>query len=716
MSHGRRLSLERIPPASIFAVAGFAIAGQFFLAQSHTPWTLWPGFALMVAAGWVITRWPLAPDSTERSLRWETPLFVLVLLIAALARLWRLSSIPYGLHQDIGFMGICALRILREGWHPWSEIFQLQTPFPLDLYQIAAWFGLAGSSLLSLRLFYILLSLAAFPLMYLFMRRLASPRVALLALFFLAVMRWNWVETRNAHPSAEIPFYLMAMLTLFLYGVKNRKPLFLLGAALVSGLGFYTYQSLKALPLLLWALMAYELLRFPKESKTLRRISGWIVLLPLVLALLYLISGTDLRGLGQRESETFILNKMLAEKSLSPLLSSLSGLALMFNRLGNADPFYNLPGHRLLDDGTGILFLLGLVAAARLWKQREGAYPLIGFGIMALPGCLTSDPIPSQRYAGLEPFVAYFAALGGIGLYDAVAGFAKKNAMIPRVLAALALCGIAGQNAYTYFVLQAGDVRCQAASGPEQTFIGLEILGLEKESPGRFHYYVDPFYFRNPTVRFIADPARDRLARFDLEDWTKAQVPKDKNDLIFLESEKPGILSFLQSRFRGSRTDNYSKPDGQTGLYLFFLDSNRTNWPPPWDRGLKGVYSQASSAKPVAIRVDPLLDFSSRQDFPFTDPPPYSILWTGTLEVPVAGSYEFQVLTLDRARLWLDNKEIPLEKPVLLAEGSHALRLDFEKESGYYMSLHLVWKKPGGANWQVVPAGAFGQTPFGRSF
>src|SRR5208337_3510768 len=113
----------------------------------------------------------------------------------------------------------------------------------------------------------------------------------------------------------------------------------------------------------------------------------------------------------------------------------------------------------------------------------------------------------------------------------------------------------------------------------------------------------------NPTGRFIADPARDRLTQFDLGDWSRGQVPNDKAALICLGGEKPGILSFLQSRFRGSREDFYPKPDGQTGLYLFFLDLNRTNWPPPWNRGLKGVYSQASSAKPVAIRVDPLLDF-----------------------------------------------------------------------------------------------------------
>lgn len=697
-----------VPLSSILSVLGLAVMGQAFLSQWQAAWTLGAGLALLALAGAQFRRWPLSAAADPRPLSWELPAFGLIFLLAAGARLWRLSALPFGLHQDMGAIGLCALRILREGWRPGLEAFQFQTPYPLEFYQIAGWFGLAGPSLFSLRLFFALLSLAAFPLLYLFLRRLAGPRTALLSLFFLAVMRWNWVETRNAHPSVEAPFYLLVLLVLFLYGVRDRKPYLLAAAALAAGLGFYAYQSLKALPLLLWALMAFERRRFPEDWKPLRRFSGFAAFLPLLLALPlfnYLwVHGT----LGKRESETFILGPILAAQSLAPLFSSLSGMALMFNRRGPSDPFYNLPGHRLLDDGTGILFLLGLVLAWRLRKRREGAYPLIGFGVMALPGWLTSDAIPSQRYSGLEPFVAYFAALGGLALYDAMAGRMGKNKNALRWMAALALFAVAAQNTRAYFIQQAGDARCRAACGPEQTFIGREIIALEAKFPGRFRYFIDPFFYDNPTVRFMAYPARDRFSLFELEKECRGNRKGDKDAVVFLAGQKPGVLAFLRTRFPGGRTEDFANPDGSTGLYLFFVGGKAWEAAPAWGRGLKGVYSQGPAGAPAAVRVDPLLNFASRQDFPFTGPPPYSIRWSGRLEVPAPGPYVFQILTSDRARLWLDGKEIPLEKALLLAGGSHSLRLDYEKETGYYMALHWVWKKPGDDKWEVVPATALG--------
>ena len=51
-----------------------------------------------------------------------------------------------------------------------------------------------------------------------------------------------------------------------------------------------------------------------------------------------------------------------------------------------------------------------------------------------------------------------------------------------------------------------------------------------------------------------------------------------------------------------------------------------------------------------------------------------------------------------------------MEKPLALTARAHTLRLDFEKENGDEMVLHLVWKKPGMDKWEVIPATAFGKT------
>ena len=116
----------------------------------------------------------------------------------------------------------------------------------------------------------------------------------------------------------------------------------------------------------------------------------------------------------------------------------------------------------------------------------------------------------------------------------------------------------------------------------------------------------------------------------------------------------------------------------------------------------------AWDAEPVAVRQDPVLNFTSKFDFPFTHFPPFRVRWTGTLIALRKGVYEFQVLTTDEAKLYLDGRPVPLEKGFPLTAGNHTLRLDYAKESGDSMALHLVWKKPGDAGWEVIPATAFG--------
>lgn len=145
-----------------------ALAGQIFLAQSQVPWTLWVGLPLAAAALWKLRKIPAPPFVPTSPLKGEWAISAFIFLLAACAHFWRIDIFPAGLHTDLGEIGWCALRILHEGWRPLEEAFQYQTPFLTDFYQLAAWFSMAGSSLFSIHLFFILMSLATLPLLYLF--------------------------------------------------------------------------------------------------------------------------------------------------------------------------------------------------------------------------------------------------------------------------------------------------------------------------------------------------------------------------------------------------------------------------------------------------------------------------------------------------------------------------------------------------------------------
>lgn len=695
----------------VLTVILLAVAGQAFLAQSQISWTLWPGIILMGAALWQFRRIAESP-SVPKPINREWVVFGLIFLFALAAHFWRLSEFPAGLHMDLGEAGWCALRILHEGWRPLQEAFQYQNPFPTDFYQLAAWFALAGSSLFSIQLFFILFSLAALPVLYLFFRKLAGPSIALLSLFFMAAMRWQWVEARNPHFSCEAPLYVLAVMAFLLMGFQNRRPLCLAGAAFVAGWGLYAYQSLKALPLLVLAVALFEYFRFPKERKNhLGALAGsgilfFVLALPLIYHLL------SAHSLGKRESEVFILQTILVQKSLMPLLQSFGGAVLMFNRAADLDPFHNLPGHRMLDDATGILFLMGLVAAWRLRKERQGAYPLIGLGVMALPGLLTNEWWATQRYTGILPFVAYFAALGTAGLGRALAQAVKASRPALWILGGLLIFIVAGQNVTTYFGIEAADPQCQKAAGPEQTFIGRQIARLEKEAPGQYRFFVDPFYEHNPTVAFLGYAATGRIAPFRISDWAQRKMPLDKDSMVFLAQDKSGAWLFLKGLFPDGISGVFQGPDGKNGLFWDGIPASDLQSMKIWKGGLRGLYLQSArwTNPPAFSRLDPLINFSSREDFPFTGKPPFRARWTGRLAIKSPGAYTFIPVGIDPAQLWLDGKPVPSEKPVRLAAGFHPLRLEMEKDGGYYMALHLIWKKPDGT-WEVVPAEDFGAAP-----
>ena len=705
-----------------------AAVGQAFLAQSGLPWTLLPGLALYALALWLFYRslssFSPSQDSKPLSSRVEWTLFLFILILAFGFRIYRIDSIPSGMHTDQGLIGQCALRILHEGWRPFGEVFDYEVPEVALFYQMAGWFALVGSSYFTFHLFFTLLALVAFPLIYWTVRQWAGQRTALLSLFILAAMRWNWIEPRNGYPSIQIPFYLFGALAFWFYGHRKGKRWAIYLSALFVGAGFYTYQAFKIVPLLMvvFALDEY----FHQKKKSLKPYVLYFLLILVLIAPLLAVMAQ--RGnIGHREAGLFIGSKVMQEGSLKPLWDVWAGTALMFNRMGDTNPRHNIPGHRMLDDVTAVFFILGLALAWRRRKEPGFFYPLVGFGMMSLTGLLSTDPAHSNRLVSLTPFVAFFAGSAMNFFHQAAQHYLKRPGFITLLfdwdrvkstlrwsvalgaLEVFLLAAMAAQNAYTYFVEQANNEECQNAFGLEQNHIGRTIEKREQASPFSNHYFIDPSYFGNHTVQFLAYPWSQDVLAINPQHWAEGKIPKDKEATVLLGKEKSGWMNFIY--YDAFKRNLPTQPDTQKFvIYEATISKKSLEQMKPWKRGLRGTYINAANwnSPPVIIRQDLVLNFTSKYDFPFTNFPPFRIHWTGSLDVPKAGDYRFQVLTTDNGQLWLDGKPVLLEKPLKLTAKAHALQLDFEKEGGDAMALHLVWKKPGEPNWEIVPATAFG--------
>jgi 4-amino-4-deoxy-L-arabinose transferase-like glycosyltransferase len=697
-----------------------AATGQAFLAWADQPWTLFPGLLGYALALFFLFRIPgsESPSSPKPlSPRLELALSLLILAVALGLRVYHLDSLPSGMHTDQGLEGQSAQRIAFEGWRPFFEVFNYHVPEIFMYYQLAVWFKLFGSSYQTFHVFFALFALAAFPLAYWTFRQLSGPRVALLSLFLLSAMRWHLIFSRNGFPTIQVPFYLFGALAFWVFGLKKKNPWMLLVASLFCGLGLYTYQSFKAVPLLMLALGLYELGINRQGRPVLRRNLIFFFLSVGLLAAPLVWYMARHESFGNRERELFIGKAVMEQKNLMPVLQVWAGTAMMFNRVGDENPRHNIPGHRMLDDITGIFFVLGFALALRRWKQRDAFYPLAGFCVMSLPCLLSTDIAHANRLLALTPFVAWFAASSMDSFWGETGVKPRfRNWALPLGLFLLLL--VCFLNFKTYFVEQAGNDDCWKGYGPEQNFIGRNIETLERQQPGKYDYFLSPAYFGNHTVAFLGYPAGERMESLQIPaQLAPGGWPSDRDAVFVLEEGKLGLLNFLQNLFPDGKLDRLTDRDGRTLVYWFEVSRDSLKTLTGWKRGLQGTYIAASgwNGKPLVVRRDPVLNFTYKGDFPFTDYPPFRIRWTGTLETPRPGNYQFQVLTSDQAQLWLDGKLVPLEKPLTLTAQAHALRLDFEKDGGDAMALHLVWKKPGEDKWEVVPATAFGLTAQMRS-
>jgi hypothetical protein len=125
--------------------------------------------------------------------------------------------------------------------------------------------------------------------------------------------------------------------------------------------------------------------------------------------------------------------------------------------------------------------------------------------------------------------------------------------------------------------------------------------------------------------------------------------------------------------------------------------------------GLLGEYYPNSDWRgvPAIARIDPILDIY----FHLTPlPRPYSVEWSGWLDVPEEGPYFLGLRAVDQAQLYLDGQlvidaTLPDEytqELLGLKAGLHDLRITYRDLTGR-SRIHLYWTRPGGER-EIIPA------------
>jgi hypothetical protein len=768
----------------LLVLLSFALAakGQWTWIQISNPKTLWMGcwFYLAAVILFLIAMQPWKREGLQEaplSPKVEWTFFGLIMMVAVFFRFYKIDYYPNGLFMDQGLMGWSGLRILHEGWRPTEEWAQFGNPVYL-LYQLAAWFLVFKPTQFNFYLFFILMGLATLPLVYWTLRQLAGSRVALLTLYFLASMRWNFNFARNGFPSVQVPFYMFGTIAFLLYGLKNQKPwphqefpgvkrlsffgalglflwsiytfdstrnfpliwlVILLGvvstlfygyfarhrdgflwvrenwafvtAAVFCSLGtFYTYQALKVLPILLVLYAGYE---FFADRERLARASRRI----LSFAVIFLIVGSPMiynmvktRSIaGTRESGNSIMEEVRAKKSLKPILNMVTKTLMMANRTGDDNSRHNFPNYRMLDDVSGVLFVLGVFYALYRIRRRKYFYAVTGVLVMSVPCILSVVPAHANRMLGVTAFVCFLVATPLAALWGRVRhkwGAAGEVLFLLFLLEPLFLVSL--QNYKVYFEKTAKENGYWNTSFWEGYSYDASVIGKAIAAGGdRYDYYLFQRHFDHSTIRFLSYFQRDHVFKIEVPaGFAPLKVGKDRGLFFAFLAEQDGFMKMVQSLYPGCETESFKDLSGRTLFYVVRVSAKTVSEAKGLRAEISGGPSTSFPSFPAGLPPGPLratfkgsvfIDQAAR--YGFETKSSGTVTWSigshsilpGTVLYLPKGFYPVEIsLHSSRHDSFLELTMVPPSGKKLILDNTRFTALDFNRglHAKYYDTTH----------------------------
>lgn len=214
-------------------------------------------------------------------------LLILILILAAVLRIWKLDSNPVSLFGDELDVGYHAYSILKTGkdysgnFLPMHFRSLAEWRTPLYIYSAVPTVGIFGISPLGVRLPAAIFGFLGIWVIYLLVKKITNnSAVSLITAFFLAISPWHLQYSRAGFEVTELLFFYMIGIYFLLRGLKTNEWLFL--AAIFLGLTPWIYSTAKLfLPLTLVAI----LIIWWKQFKTIRKkyLLGSILILTLIV-------------------------------------------------------------------------------------------------------------------------------------------------------------------------------------------------------------------------------------------------------------------------------------------------------------------------------------------------------------------------------------------------------------------------------------------------
>ena len=535
-----------------------------------------------------------------------------ILLLAALFRLGRLHTMPWGLSQDeVGNADISLSVLAGEGAPFLAGGFGHE---PLFHYLQAIAPTLFGDNVIGIRMPAVAAGMMLVAASYALMRQLFGQVAALTTAAGLAISWWPVIFSRIGIRAITFPL-LLTLATLLLWrGLRLRRRALVLSAGLAFGLAFYTYTSSRILPALALAWLAYAALFQPRR---LRRhwkalvgaaLVAVIVVIPLVV---YLYTHPELQERVQQLEGPLLA---LRQGNPRPLLRGTWVTLAMFSRSGEARWTYGIPGRPILGPISGVLFYLGLTRC--LVQVRRPACGIIGLWLLVtlVPSMVTPDAPSSIRAIGALPAAYGMVGLGAAWLWEWLAPPNMKGSEaaprdhLPRtgLIVGLSLVGLI-HLAWTY-----RDGFDTWASHHEVYWLYKSHFAdiaayLDDQSTLRplvvFEEWVDPVDVNGVRRDLIHDERQPRWAQAGRSFIWPAGADRFTLAMPIYSAADPDIWQLFAGNPPVAAASAYQMPDGRPGVTFYAVDT---------EPQLTNFLAQASTApttlpgsvRPVSLPAD----------------------------------------------------------------------------------------------------------------
>lgn len=447
------------------------------------------------------------------------------LVVATFLRLYKLGSLPPGLHPDEAANGLDIISMIEKG--KFAVVYGTNGPREALFFYLQAIFVYLGKitqwtflnfTPLSLRIAPAILGIFTVLGIYLLGKELFNRNVGLFASIAMAVSSWHIQFSRNGFRAIMVPFALVFMFYFFIRAYRNQRLMDFVMTGAFLAIGFYTYLSFRLVPLILIALFIYIFVTDRKFiTQNLRKIyfmTGAFLILMIPMFIHFVYVPADILG---RASTSIFNSELNGGNPIKTLFSNILKTMMMFNFKGDANWRHNIAGLPMLDIFTGILFWIGLGLSFIRIRKIEYFLLIIWFGAMSIPEVLTAEGIPhALRMVGTMPVVFLWIGLGLAYIFEK---FRLKYAATIGVMVIVVFSGSICY--YRYFIQfpRSGD----AGEAYAEDMVGI-ANDINKSPINRRNILIVGEY-GTKTIDFITNSTGRKYERYEIRD-----VPSIKRD------------------------------------------------------------------------------------------------------------------------------------------------------------------------------------------